>query len=655
MKLKLTVIVAAALMVGACKGGEEAPTEEQVAPAEAEGEKGKAEGAAAEEEAAEAGELAFPCKGAEPENTKVYIQEFSDFQCPFCGRVNPTIDKVMKEYDSVRLCFGHNALPFHKDAKLAAIASMAAHQQGKFWEMHDKLFENQRNLKRDDLVKYAEELELDVEKFKEALDDEKMAEFVENNRAVANATGATGTPGFFINGKVLKGAQPFPKFQEVIEAEVEAMGDEAGKDAYTARTKENNKDLAAYIFEGKEPPKVADAKKKKKEQKPRPVDRTVYKVTVDEDADPILGNKDALVTLAVFSEFQCPFCKRVKPTLDKITEEYGDKVRFVFKHNPLPFHKQAMPASLAAACAQDQGKFWEMHDKLFENQRALGEDDLKKYAKELGLDVAKWQKCFDSEKYADKIEADQELAGKVTARGTPNTFVNGRKLTGAKPFDEFKQVIDEEIEKAEKLIEQNDDVTAENVYEHVVKDGKVFEPLADKVNEFEIDEQSAIKGETDAKVRIVEFSDFECPFCARVGKPLEQVKEHYGDKAAIVFKHFPLSFHKQAMPASLASECAREQGKFWEFHDLAFANQKELGEENFFAWAKELDLKEDQFKKCFESKKYKDKIEANMAEGRKAGVRGTPTIYINGQKFTSPSGYNLNAFAKVIDKHILEK
>lgn len=160
------------------------------------------------------------------------------------------------------------------------------------------------------------------------------------------------------------------------------------------------------------------------------------------------GPEDAWVTVVEVSDFQCPFCKRVNPTLSQLISTYKDDVRVVFKHNPLPFHKQAMPAAVSAECAADQGKFWEMHDKMFANQRALTDADLEKYAGEVGVDKAKWKSCFTAQKPKSRILADQRAASKVGARGTPAFFVNGRYLSGAQPFPRFKALVDEELKKA---------------------------------------------------------------------------------------------------------------------------------------------------------------------------------------------------------------
>ncbi|PIE64263.1 MAG: hypothetical protein CSA24_03140, partial [Deltaproteobacteria bacterium] len=337
MMLRLTAVFTAALLVAGCgKKETKAPTGDPVAVKGA-GDKAPAEGG---DEAPAMGRGATaPADGAEKApkvvdaptvgsklrppstnapNAKVEIIEISDFQCPFCSRVNPTIAQIKKEYgDKVRFTFVHNALSFHKDAKPAAIAAVAAQNQGKFWEMHDKLFANQKALKPADLEKYATELGLDMARFKKDTKDPATAKFVDDNQAMAVALGATGTPAFFINGKNLRGAQPLPQFKAIIDAEI-AEADKASKSGdewIKARTKTNNDKLHGFYFEGKAPPK-APARPK------RPVDRTVYKVDVDVTKDAITGNSDkAVVTLVEFSEFQCPFCKKILPAMESVKKE----------------------------------------------------------------------------------------------------------------------------------------------------------------------------------------------------------------------------------------------------------------------------------------------------------------------------------------------
>jgi protein-disulfide isomerase len=162
--------------------------------------------------------------------------------------------------------------------------------------------------------------------------------------------------------------------------------------------------------------------------------------------DPSKGPSTAPVRIVAFSEFQCPYCARIGPTLTKIMETYGDRVQLVFRHYPLPMHSNAHPAAQAAQCAHEQGKFWEYHDKLFANQRALAGDNLKQYAVDLGLNAEQFNTCLDSGKYKGDVDQDFSDGQKLGVRGTPAFFVNGRFLSGARPFEDFQQLIDEELQ-----------------------------------------------------------------------------------------------------------------------------------------------------------------------------------------------------------------
>ncbi len=173
-----------------------------------------------------------------------------------------------------------------------------------------------------------------------------------------------------------------------------------------------------------------------------------YRVPVEVGTAPVRGNPKAPVTVVEFSDFQCPFCVRSRPTVTKVRETYGDKVRWVFRHFPLEFHAQAEKAGEAAACAGEQGKFWQMHDLLWTNTAKLQVPDLKAHAATLGLDTAKFGQCLDSGKYAGLVHSDQEAGQSYGVSGTPAFFVNGRPLVGAQPFDAFAQVIDDELQRS---------------------------------------------------------------------------------------------------------------------------------------------------------------------------------------------------------------
>jgi protein-disulfide isomerase len=171
------------------------------------------------------------------------------------------------------------------------------------------------------------------------------------------------------------------------------------------------------------------------------------RVAVDIAGHPIRGNPDAPVTIVEFSDFQCPFCSRARPTVNRVRETYGDRVRVIFRNFPLQMHAEAQKAGEAASCAGEQGKFWEMHDLLFANQSKLQVASLKEHAAALKLNAEAFNQCLDSGKHATDVQKDLEQGADYGVTGTPAFFINGRPLVGAQPFETFTQVIDDELER----------------------------------------------------------------------------------------------------------------------------------------------------------------------------------------------------------------
>jgi protein-disulfide isomerase len=162
---------------------------------------------------------------------------------------------------------------------------------------------------------------------------------------------------------------------------------------------------------------------------------------------PARGPATAPVTIVEFSDFQCPFCGRLIPTLEQVKQKYGDKVRIVFRQYPLPMHPNAQKAAEASLCANDQGKFWEMHDAMFKNQQELAVDNLKAKAAALGLKADEFNACLDSGKHVPQVQADVKDGSAVGVNGTPAMFVNGRFLSGAVPIEQLSSIIDDELQR----------------------------------------------------------------------------------------------------------------------------------------------------------------------------------------------------------------
>jgi protein-disulfide isomerase len=586
-----------------------------------------------------------PLRG--PADALVTIVESSDFECPFCKRVGPTLKQLEEAFPGkLRFSFRQNPLPFHARALPAAIAAEEARAQGgdaKFWAMHDKLFELAPALDDASIERAAQELGLDVAKVKEAIASGKYKDRVQRDQQLVQSLGAPATPSFFINGRKLAGAQPFETFRALVDEELkkaEALVQQ-GTPASQVYAKIMEGASARPVFlpgaPGQPAPQGAAPTPPPAAAAPAAVYR---KVPVRAD-DPARGPADAKLTVVLFSDFQCPFCGRVEPTLKQLEEAYPGQLRIVWKHQPLPMHADAMPAALAAEAAREQGKFWQMHGKLFENQRALDAATLARHAKEIGLDTRRYDQAVQSKKYEGRVQEDMKLGSSVGANGTPTLFFNCRQLVGAQPLDRMRAVADEELKKADALLKGAR--PGAGFYDRACDANVAAAPAAPvpaaaqapapgPVQKVDVRPDDPVRGNPRAPVTIVLFSDFQCPFCARVGPTLDEVQRAYGDKVRIVWKHQPLPFHQQALPAAEAAEAAREQGKFWQMHDKLFASQRELSPDAYGRIARELGLDVKKFDAAVQSGKARTRIQQDQQLASQVGAQGTPTMFVNGEK-----------------------
>ncbi len=185
--------------------------------------------------------------------------------------------------------------------------------------------------------------------------------------------------------------------------------------------------------------KIGSDRRNKKKDDPN----KIYPVTTMNA--PSRGPEGAPITMIEYTDYQCPYCKKVQPTINALLESYPDKIRYYTMNNPLSFHKRALAAAMTARAAGRQGKFWEMHHLLFENTKALNDEDLVNYAEKLELDLEKFNKDRNDEKLKGVILKEQAQAVKNRATGTPAFFINGKKLSGAKPLDAFKKAIEDAL------------------------------------------------------------------------------------------------------------------------------------------------------------------------------------------------------------------
>ncbi|MFH2008071.1 MAG: DsbA family protein [bacterium] len=206
----------------------------------------------------------------------------------------------------------------------------------------------------------------------------------------------------------------------------------------------------------------------------RQVDPNVtFKVDVDLKKNPSKGPAHAPVTVVEFSDFQCPFCGRAAKTMDELAKAFPKAVRIVFMHNPLGFHKQAQlaaEASQAVFAQKGSDVFWKYHDKLFANPKELGRENLESWAKELGVDLKRFQADLDQGTFRKLVKDQQKLVNKYGGRGAPGFFINGRFVNGAQPLDRFKMKVNEALDRAQKIMATG--VKPQDVYRHIMKKGK---------------------------------------------------------------------------------------------------------------------------------------------------------------------------------------
>lgn len=573
----------------------------------------------------------------------VTIVEFADFQCPFSQRVQATLAELRRRYgpDKLRIVYRHYPLPFHAKARPAALLSMHTFERSGnegFWRLHDAYWADQKSID-DVMAREAARLGLSME------DIEDMAKNADKPRldaAEANAkqAGITGTPGFLINGVLLSGAQPIEKFAEIIDQQLEKA--------------------AALVASGT-PRRRVYAELTKAQWKPAPPkpqekeDLAVYRVPVGKS--PVYGKPTALVTIVEFAEFQCPFCGRVVPTLHQLALQYGDKVRFVFKHQPLPFHANAAPAAhlaIEARAQRGEAGFWKAYDRLFgkecsnnpqasskndcdasggqwiDHQQHLDMPGLLAHAVALGLDRNRVNAAITSKKYAAEIEADQDLADDVGAHGTPTFFINGRKLVGAQPIEKFMAVIDDELAKAQALVQSG--VKPAQVYERIMASAKGA-TLEKKVIPAPTRDNPS-RGPANAKVVVQWFSDFQCPFCARVRDTIADLEKAYPGQIRVVWRNLPLPFHGNAEPAAEAAmEAFRQKGDagFWAMFDLLYAaGTTGLDRPALDGFAVQLGLDPARFADALDNRAHRAVIDGDMKVASAAGISGTPAFVING-------------------------
>jgi protein-disulfide isomerase len=341
-----------------------------------------------------------PVRGAP--DAPVTIVAFSDFQCPFCARSLQTIEAIGKAYPGrVRLIFKHFPLVMHTQAPLAHKAALAAHAQGKFWEMHDLLFTHQNAVRRDDLLRYASMIGLDEARFAKDLDaGADYSRLVERDITEGKRAGVDGTPIFFVNNERVEGAQPFAEFKTLIDREL----------ARTAR--------AAFT-------------------KPVPGDTTAARLL---ESAMSYGPTSAKVTIQWYADLGSPLHRDAVALMKRLVAKHPGDVHLSFFHRPLDGRDDGRFPHEATLAAAEQGKFWEIHDLLVarpaQDRAALAANAVK-----LGVDRAWFEESLQSGRPKTELQRQVAAAKQAHILGTPTFVVNGRRIDGLVSDDELEAIV----------------------------------------------------------------------------------------------------------------------------------------------------------------------------------------------------------------------
>ena len=561
-----------------------------------------------------------------PARAPVLIVAVGEYECPFCKRAETTLTQLRSEYgDQVRVLWRHDPLPFHLRARPAAKATLAAERQGKFWAMHDAVFAN-ADLSDEGLRAAAVAAGLDLQRYQVDVTDPLLDERIDAESAQSAAAGVAGTPTFFINGKRLVGAQPQPSFRREVDAAIASAATvtAAGGDLDAARWRKNGGEEGERLYQwlvlGQPAPM------------PRPPvpesAQSVWKMPLD-PRDASLGDADqAEVTIVEFTDFQCPFCARGATVLRALQQKYGKSLRLVLKHNPLPFHPLARSAAIAAIAAQRQGKFWQMHDRMFEHPQDLDEPHFFKWAKQLGLDVGRFRRDKADPAAGRQIDDDMALAESVEARGTPTFFVNGRKVVGAQPLEVFSVVIDEEI-----ALAQSAHRRGQAWYEARTADGKTFDDLEDAALPFNTAGLPAVGAENPVAT-VVFVTDHQCPFCARLAPTFQKLVERYPQQVQVVTVPWMAADHAAFLPAAQAAIAAWIDGGpalFAKMDHELYAHSHELDEELVAKLAAQVGLKRQRLTELVASGQVAAILERANAVAVRGEAEATPTVFVNGR------------------------
>jgi protein-disulfide isomerase len=608
-------------------------------------------------------------------DSAVEVLAFIDFECPFSRQEGDALRKLPSQAH-VRVLY----LPLdqHPNSVLAARAAVAADAQHKFTAFWQKWLQPDAKLSRDALIAWSVEAGLDAKQFVAALDSPQALARVARDVAIAHALGITGTPSFLFNGALLQGQQSPEALVANVQREaketaiLQAAGAQTDKLVH-ARVAQNAPSLLVnyerYVERAEPaPPQPVPMVTQRQatmqaELHPAPLDGhfggqralllpdqatksddTLWRVTVRPD-DPQIGDATAPVTYVVFFDLTAPDVAAQIPWMIAVATDFPHDFRLVFKHLPRPVHPLSRIVAEALEAAREQGRFAQLLNALLAAPQPLTQRGILGAAAQLDLNASQFNTALAAHSGKARIDDDLQQAAALGITGFGGLYVNG---VAARDWheDAIKPLLQAQGARAQALLQAGTPPAA--LYEKLIADGRLLDALEAETHTFDLS-HAANQGLPGAPVQVVVFGDFQCPYTARLWPHLRKLDEEMPGRLKIAWLDFPqTTVHPLAEALAEAGQEARRQGKFWEFVHAVARHVDLLDDHALSLAAKEAGLKDKPLQEALKKHTWTQDVQAARVQGEKAGVRATPTVFLDGHLFTPTMGLSADTLRPAI-------
>ena len=611
----------------------------------------------------------------------VEVLAFVDFACPYSRQEGQVLRDLVAQFPTqVRVRVLYLPMDLYPESVVVARGAVAAAEQNAFPAFWQKWLRPDAAPSRDALIAWAVEAGLDARKFVATLDGPAAQARVARDVAIAHALGITGTPSFLVNGALLQGQQSLATLVTAVRHEMaetailQSAGAQPQKLVH-ARVAQNAErlqiDYERYIERAQSAPPqpvpmasgmartsgVATAQVKPAALDPAfggqralllpagatTTDVAVWRVLVRAD-DPQLGEPDAPVTLVLFLDLFAQETAAILPWLVQLPTTQPN-VRLVIKHLPRPIHPLAQMAAEALEAAREQEQFTPFLRQLLAAPQPLTQARVLRASAQLGLDASRFNTALAAHSGKQRIDADVEQAAELGVNGFAALYANGVQVPELTQTA-VQAAVAAQTEKAAAL--QKTGIARAALYDALTGKGKLLDALGPEVHAFDLS-HAAVQGLPGAPVQIVVFGDLQCPFTARLWPHLRQLDEEMPGRLKLAWLDSPqTTVHPLAEQLAEAGQEARRQGKFWPFVAALARRVDLLDDRSLGQAAREAGLKDRPLQSALAQHQWTQAVQAERAQGEQAGVRGTPTLFLDGHLFQPANGISADTLRPAI-------